>query len=589
MSWLGRSFGSSQQGRAEYGLRPAFGPSLPSWRQIRLLPRILTAHEKRAALSLIILVVFGGLALSWRLYEKSTTVTPQIGGEYKEGVVGNPRTANPLLATSDADLDLAFLTHRGLFSIDDQGKITEDLAESWELSPDKKTYLIKLHPNLRWSDGQPLTAADVVFTFASARQEKLASPLAGSFRDITITALDDGLTTSFTLKEPYVPFLYALTVGLIPQHIWQGIPFEKWLQSEASLKTVGAGPFRFNSLTRDGQGNIYNYILESNPYSYEAAPYFKKFSLRFYPDMPSALEALRQGMIDGLGDLSSQDKTNLNPNRFIVYDITLPQYTAIFYNPNTNNALKEAAIRQGLSYAINRPDLIQQALLGQAQPAASPFTFGEFKTKTNTQTITYDPTKTIQLFELAGYSRTEGDSIFKKGDQLLEITLTVVDNEVQLRVANVIKQQWEAVGVVVKIQPVANYLLQSEVLTPRNYQALLASEVVGLDPDPYPFWHSSQVDAPGLNLAQFQNREADQLLVEARQMFDESARLEKYANWQNILRQESPATFLYSINYSYAQNYSVKGFSRSIMGQPAERFWSADGWYRRTTRSRASK
>ena len=566
-------------------MRPVFGPTLPSWHQLRLLPKILSTNEKRAGISLIILVVFSSLALSWRSYEKNTTVTPKAGGEYIEGVVGNPRTTNPLLATNDADLDLAFLTHRGLFSTDDQGKIIQDLAESWELSSDEKTYLIKLRPGLKWSDGQPLTSADVVFTFASSRQEKLASPLSASFRDITITAIDD-LTVSFTLKEPYVSFLYALTVGLVPQHIWQKIPYERWLQSEANLKPVGTGPFRFNSLTRDGQGNIYNYILESNPYYSAAVPYFKKFSLRFYPDMPSALEALRQGMIDGLGDLSSQDKANLNRNRFIVYDVSLPQYTAIFYNSNTNNALKESAVRQGLSYAINRPDLIQQALFSQAQPATSPFTFGEFKTHTNGESITYDPTKTIQLFELAGYKKAEVSGNFTKGDQALEITLTVVANDDQLRVANVIKQQWEAVGVVVKIQAVSASLLQSEIINPRNYQALLASEVVGLDPDPYPFWHSSQVAAPGLNLAQWQNREADQLLVEARQTFDESARLEKYENWQNILRQESPATFLYSINYSYAQSYYIKGFARSIMGQPAERFLNAASWYRRTERSR---
>lgn len=510
---------------------------------------------------------------------------PKTGGEYNEGVVGNPITANPLLATTEADLDIAFLTHRGLFTTDDQGKIITDLAESYELSEDKKTYLVKLHPDLRWSDGAPITAADVVFTFESAKQEKLRSPLAASFRDITVTASSDGLTTSFTLKEPYVPFLYALTVGIIPAHIWQKIPYENWLNAEVNLKPVGTGPFRFKALTRDGLGNIYNYTLESNPYFEAATPYFNKFNLRFYPDMTTALDALRQGLIDGLGDLSNQDKNSLNQNRFIVYNITLPQYTAIFYNPNTNNVLKEAAVRQGLSYAINRADLIRQALNGQAQPATSPFTFGEFKSRTNTQAITYDPTKTTQLFTLAGYTKPEGSNIFSKDEQKLEITLTVVDTNEQLRVAEVIKQQWEAVGVMVTIQSVSAATFQSTVITPRNYQALLASEVVGLDPDPYPFWHSSQVAAPGLNLSQWQNREADQLLIEARQDFNEASRLEKYVTWQNTLQQESPATFLYSLNYNYAQSYSIKGFSRSIISQPTERLLNAVNWYRRTTRS----
>lgn len=557
----------------------------PTWRQVRLLPRILSAPERRTVLSLIILVLLSGLALGWRQYERTTSLKPQVGGEYSEGVIGNPRTANPLLASSDADIDLAFLTYRGLFRTDEEGQVVPDLADSWSLSEDRKTYLISLHPGLLWSDGQPLTAADVVFTFSSTQQPKLGSPLAASFRDIVVTAQDDGLMTSFILKEPYVPFLNALTVGLVPQHIWQNVAYDSWLQAEANLKPVGTGPFRFSSLTRDGQGNLRNYILEPNPYSHEELPFFKKFSLRFYPDFVSALEALKQGTIDGLGDLSRRDKASLNPRRFAVYDITLPQYTAIFYNPNTNNALKDAVIRQGLSYAINRPALIQEALSGLAQPATGPFAFGEVKTRTAAQAITYDPTKTVQLFTQAGFTRSGPNGVFSKDDAPLEITLTLVDTDEQRRVAEEVKRQWEAVGVKVNLQTVLASNLQTDIITPRNYQALLASEVVGLDPDPYPFWHSSQISSPGLNLAQFQNHEADQLLVEARQTADPGIRLEKYISWQNILHAESPATFLYSLSYSYAQSYAVKGFSRSVMGQPAERFLGAAKWYRRTSRS----
>ncbi len=579
-----RIFGSLPQSRVENSLRPAFGPILPNLSQLRLLPKILSAQEKRAALSLIILVAISGLAFGWRLYEKKTSLVAQAGGEYSEGVIGNPHTANPLLATSDADIDLAFLTHRALFQINEQGQIIKDLADNWELNEDKKTYIIKLHSGLLWSDGQQLTASDIVFTFNSIKQAKLKSPLAASFRDITVAQVDE-LTVSFTLKEPYAPFLYALTVGLVPEHIWQRIPYENWLQAETNLKPIGSGPWRFSSLTRDGQGNVRNYILEPNPFYADSSAYFKKISLRFYPDTISALEALRQGSIDGLGDLSAQARASLNPRRFIIHNITLPQYTAIFYNPNANNLLKDAAIRQGLSYAINRPALIQEALSGQAQPATGPFIFGEVKARTSAQAISYDPTKTIQLFEAAGFKRNAADGLLLKDNSPLEITLTLADNDEQLLVANEIKKQWEEVGVKVNLQPVSTLFLQSEVINPRNYQALLISEVVGLDPDPYPFWHSSQVASPGLNLAQFQNHDADELLVEARQTFNEEERIAKYVSFQNILRQQSPATFLYSLNYSYAQSYSIKGFSRSVMGQPAERFLDANRWYRKVSRS----
>lgn len=368
----------------------------------------------------------------------------------------------------------------------------------------------------------------------------------------------------------------------MPKHIWQNIPYDKWLVAETNFKPVGTGPWRFNSLTRDGQGQLRTYTVEPNPYSHTPSPYFKKFTLRFYTDTTSALEALRQGFIDSLGNISARDQAKLNPKRFIIYNITLPQYTAIFYNPHTNQLLKNAIIRQGLSYAINRPVLIKEALSGQAQPATGPFIFGEVKNRASNQAISYDPTKSIQLFERAGFSRHGPGEIFFKDDTPLEITLTLANTDEQLRVAEEIKKQWEQVGVKVNLQPVSTLFIQSDVINPRNYQALLISEMMGLDPDPYPFWHSSQIAAPGLNLALFQNHEADRLLTEARQTLDETARLEKYVQFQEILHQESPATFLYSLNYSYAQSYAIKGFNRSVMGQPAERFLDSANWYQKT-------
>lgn len=583
--WLRRHLSSGLENRAEYSLRPTFGPTLPSWQQFRLLPKVLSATERQIALSLFVLVLVSGLALGWRQYENKTETLPQTGGEYSEGIVGNPTTANPLLATSDAAIDLAFLTHRGLFKSNEKGELVPDLAASWNLSEDQKTYFITLHQGLVWSDGEPLTAADVIFTFASTQEPKLGSPLSASFKDVVITTINDGLTVSFTLKEPYAPFVYALTIGLIPKHIWQNIPYELWSKAEANLKTVGSGPFRFNSLARDGQGNLRSYSLEPNPYSHDGQPFLHQLNLRFYPDQISALEALKQGTIDGLGDISRMDKAGLNSKRFVVYDINLPQYTAIFYNPNNNSALKIADIRQALSYGISRQSLIQSALSGQAQPATGPFTFGEIKSRTAAQAITFDPTKSVQLLTGAGYSRSETDQIFKKDNEPLAITLTFVDNEEQLRVAEEIKKQWQAIGVVVTLQPVLALNLQTEVINQRNYQALLTSEMIGLDPDPYPFWHSSQIATPGLNLAQFQNHEADQLIVEARQTTNFQSRIEKYVRFQEILRQESPATFLYSLNYSYAQNFSIKGFAHQIMGQPAERFLGAATWYKKTLRS----
>ena len=488
-----------------------------------------------------------------------------------------------MLAATDPDFDLARLTTKGLFANDGRGNVVPDLVEKWELSPDQKTYRLTLRPNLHWSDGVPLTTADVIFTFQSLQDKTLASPWAASFRDVTFKSQDER-TLNLNLREPYAPFLGALTIGLIPEHIWRNLPPNRWLLAETNLKPVGTGPFRFKSLTTTNNGQLKSYTLEPNPYTHTNQPYLERIILRFYSDRTTALEALRQGAVDGLGGVGSADKEAASPKKFSVHELTLPHYTAIFYNPEKNPWLQEKAIRQGLSYAINRPELVRQALNGEAQPATGPFTFGELRARTAAGAITFDPTKTTQLFTSAGLTRQSNQGPYLKDGRTLELTLTTTDADELTAVAETIKQQWESAGVKVNLEIVPVAKLQSGVITPRRYQALLTSEIVGLDPDLYPFWHSSQAAAPGLNLSQFKNPEADRLLAEARQDQNWQNRLAKYTRLQEILAAESPTTFLYSTTYAYLMDRGINGFVTTVIGQPSDRWAGVEQWYRQTER-----
>ena len=559
--------------RASLGRRPTI-------KQLSLLFRILSPQERRVGLSLIVLCLLTSSFFTIRWLERKTVAIAQRGGEYTEGIIGLPRTANPLLATTAADIDLAYLTSRGLFQNADQGVLVPDLAATWSVSQDQKTYQIKLRPNLYWSDGQPLTAADVIFTFHSLQDKKLSSPWEASFRGIEITNQDDN-SIKFSLREPYAPFLSALTIGIIPVHIWQNIPFAQWLKAETNLKPVGTGPYRFKSLTHTPDGQLLSYTLESNPFSHIGEPFLTKLTLRFYVDQTEAAKALRENSIEGLGGLTTLGLKTINQSDFNVYELALPQYTAIFYNPQRNPWLQDRSIRQALSYAINKVQLIQDGLAGAARPAIGPFAFNEVKIRNTTDIINFDPNKAAALLTTAGL-KLDKDKYYKKDGQTLELTLTILDSDEATTLAQIIKQQWENLGVKVNLETIPAYRLQPDITIPRNYQALLANEIIGSDPDPYPFWHSSQIASPGLNLSQFKNPEADRLLVEARQTTDQSARWEKYTRFQKILQTESPATFLYSTNYNYLIKKNLRGLTSTSINQPADRWRDIVGWYQQT-------
>lgn len=170
----------------------------------------------------------------------------------------------------------------------------------------------------------------------------------------------------------------------------------------------------------------------------------------------------------------------------------------------------------------------------------------------------------------------------KRGDQILKIKLTTIDRTENIITADLIKQMWSKIGAELEVEIIDKARIQNDIIKPRNYESLLFGEVVGFDPDPYPFWHSSQNQDSGLNLAVFSNKEVDQLLEDARKTDNEQARNDKYVHFQNILTQELPAIFLYSPTYVYPISEKIKGFDVSRISLPSDRFNNIEEWYIQT-------
>ncbi len=548
------------------------------------LPKVLSRTERWLFFSCVVVFLVALGTLGTRLYLHQTKPVPIVGGEYTEGLVGNPAYINPVLAQSnDVDLDISRLVYSGLFRYDRDRTIVPDLAESYTISEDQKTYTIKLRADVKWHDGQPLSSEDVLLTIDDIQNSEIKSPLAGNLRGVTAEAPDE-TTIVLTLKEPFAPFLSSLTFGILPAHIWSDIPPQSFHLAEANLKPVGTGPYRFKSLKKDRSGSIKSYTLERNASFYRRPPYVELITFKFFANLDSLVQAGEKKNVEGVGYIPKESKDKIEKNKTIqAHLLHLPQYTAIFLNQK-NQLLKTLEIKQAMAYAINKLEIIDQVLGGEGEQIHAPILPGFLGYNPEIRKYEFDPAKAIETLDQAGWALPEGSTIRKKGDQELQLALTTIDQPDFVATANLIKGYWQKVGIGVELRIIDPSRIEKFVIKPRDFEALLVGEIVGTDPDPYSFWHSSQGRDPGLNLSVYVNKSVDQLLEEARKTTDPEQRRMKYLHFQNILADELPALFLYNPTYTYGLNKKVKGFDLTQLTVPADRFTNIEDWYIKTKR-----
>ncbi len=502
--------------------------------------------------------------------------------------MGYPKLINPLYSSlNQVDQDVSKLVYSGLVRIDNQQNIVPDLAESWQISNDQKKYLFVLRDNLYWHDGTPLKVEDVLFTFEAIKNPDFKSPLASNFSDVTVEIVDDK-TIKFELQEPYTPFLENLTVGILPEHLWRDVNPGNALLADYNLKPIGSGPYKLESLSKDKLGNIKSYTLIANEDYYLKEPYIQEVIFKFYPDYNSGVEALSSRNVDGISYLPKEMRNNLRIRKDLnFHSLQLPQHTSLFFNEKNNPALEQIEVRKALAHALNKQQIVEEAIETEGEVIDAPILPGFIGYNPKIATYDYNLEKAKELLTEAGYEMPESTSTsyrIKDGEELAFIITTVNNSENSLA-AQAIQKMWQEVGIKVNLNLIDSQSIKNQVIKNRDYEILLFGEIVGIDPDPYPFWHSSQTGENGLNLSNFVNKEADQVLEEARQITDPQKRHDKYVHFQNILNQYLPAIFLYTPKYIYPMSEQVKGFDTQNIVSPSDRFSNIINWYIKTKRA----
>jgi len=532
------------------------------------------------------MVIVGGLLLTQQPGKQVSAPLPSIGGIYTEALVGSISRLNPLIDQNNPpDRDIDRLIFSSLIKFDAGGMPIPDLADAWGVSQDGTIYNFSIHPDAVWHDGQPVTADDVTFTLELIKNEASFFPqdVREMWKQVQINRLNDK-TLQFVLPEPFAPFLDYLTFGVLPKHLLETTAPEQLAASAFNLAPVGTGPYRFERLIIEN-GQVQGVELRAFDRYYNKRPYIEQVIFRYYPSSAAALEAYRQGQVLGIskitGDVLAQSLADPNMS---LYTGRLPELSLVLFNLDNPEVpyFADANLRRALLMALNRQMIVNQILQGQAILADSPLFPNSWAYFDGVEHIPFLPEDAVALLKNKEYKiPASGESVrVDKDGNLLSFTMIHPDDALHTTVAQLIQKNWAAVGVEVQLEALPYDTLFNDRLAPRNYQAALIDLNLARspDPDPYPFWHESEVTG-GQNYAQWKNRSASEFIEQARVNPDLTVRTRLYRNFQVIFAKELPALPLYFPVYTYGVDRQVLGVQMPSLFDPSDRFSTVSDWY----------
>jgi peptide/nickel transport system substrate-binding protein len=562
------------------------------------------SSTEKAIFGLFVIAAFvTAIIMATKVNDRFKTEVPAHGGELHEGIVGLPRTINPVLAITDVDYDLSKLVYSGLMKYDD-GSIVPDIAQSYTISKDGLTYDFKLRDDVKFQDGTRLTADDVIFTIQKIQNSTLKSPRRSDWVNVTVNEISPN-EIQFILKQPYSPFLSNTTTGIIPKHIWGSVGDDQFIFSQYNTEPIGTGPYKISSISRDGGGIPTEYRLQTWSSYYGREPYIKTLSFDFFSDEEKALSALDAGSIDSLSAVPSQAAVKLasdSAQAYTVLSSPLPRIFGLFMNQAQVAVLADKTVRQALDMSIDRDAIIEKVLNGYGTSITGPLPPGlqesdATSTKSEGSPIinSINLSKTPQtippgiiaaqaLLEGNGWRINDQGVYMKKSAKgnastTLSFDIYTADSPDLKMAAEIIKNTWKALGANVNVKVFESSELYQNIIRPRKFDILLFGEQTGKDRDLYAFWHSSQRNAPGLNVTMYTNSKVDKVLEDIRTTNDENVKDADYTNLEKLIRADIPAIFLYSPDFTYVVPKKVKGISLQSITVPSDRWNSIGDWY----------
>lgn len=486
------------------------------------------------------------------------------GGSYIEATLGDVSSMNPLFATTNSEKVLSRLMFGALTTVDYSGNTNIGLASKITPSEDGKTWTVKLRDNLTWSDGEPITNDDVLFTAELIRNPRVNSIYDTDLSNVKVS-VNENSEIVFTLPTTYADFISALDFPILPKHILGDSDPETLIENTFSSAPVTSGAFSFNALQGASKTDEKVFYLSANPDYYKGKPMLNSFAIHTYSDKESVISALNAGTVTATAELTEADRDSVNTNYFLEKNSSLSSGVFIFFNlknASLKNTELRAAIRQGIdiakireqapdTVALNYPLLASQIELTN-YPAIPGHDFEAAKTK---------------IKELLG-------------EEKVALNIATVNTGYLPAVANEFNEELKALGFDSSVMTYEeNQDFITNVISSRGYDILIYDIELGSDPDLLPYYHSSQTTGGGLNLSNYRNALVDDLLLGARDTLDGALRVKKYESFLEYWVSDVPAIGLYQPNLTYYYNKNAKTFGDDVkVVTSLDRFSDVTDW-----------
>lgn len=532
-------------------------------------------------LGLLVLLIGAMVAQNLSLSSHYQTLRTVPGGIYNEGVHGRFTNASPLYATSDADTTVSRLIFAGLFSVDERGKLIGDLASDYSVDAHGMTYTVHLKPGLKWQDGQPLTSADVLFTYQTIQSPDAKSPLQNSWQGIEVAAPDAG-TVTFKLPGLLAAFPYNLTNGIVPKHALDKVPVADLRSADFNtVKPIGAGPFAWQAIEVSGDGNPRNAQeqIALTPFAdYQGGkPKLQKFIVQVFANQQQMIDAFEAGQLTAAEGLTEVPTEIANSRSARVHSLLLRAANMVFFK-TSEGVLADGQVRQALVQSVNVPHIIH-SLDYQTRQVREPLLLGQLGYDRTLVQTSYNPKAAKALLDSAGWVPGK-QGVRSKADKILSFTLTVANTPESRSVSKKLQSYWHELGAKADLQFLDAAEFQNA-LTYHGYEAILNGISIGTDPDVFVYWDSSQADirsANRLNISEYKSAAADTALEAGRTRLDPSLRVIKYKPFLQAWQQDNPALGLYQPRLLYLTNGFVAGLTSQPINTTADRFINVHNW-----------
>jgi peptide/nickel transport system substrate-binding protein len=499
------------------------------------------------------------------------------GGTVVLATVGDLASFNPLLESNAGPL--LGLVYEGLVGVHPvDGAIVPGLAD-YELAADGVTYTFRIHPDARFHDGAPVTAADAEFSLATILDPAFNSPIASSVRDVlkSYRAVDDR-TFEMVSVEPIASFLYDAPPPVMPKHVWAEVAPADWPSDPGSTgedpaRVVGSGPFRFVEWI---QGE-HTTLARNDDYWDRAlgrVPYLDEIVFRVLPDVPTTVLALKAGDVD-VADLPPEEIDQLATADGLAV-VRYEGLNFVFYayqlDPGETPLFQDRAVREALFVALDRHAIVDQILAGEGEvasgthaPLSPAYAPDEF------EPYAYDPGRARDLLAQAGWTDADGDGVVEKEGQRLSFTMLSPGESATATLVDAYMQDaWNEVGVEMTPEPLPFPILLDRI-DARDFEMARLGFAWNVDPGQGLMFETEAA----FNFFGYSNPEYDRLEIEQRRTLDPARRIDLILEQAKIVWEDLPVGILAFRTLGVGHNARLQSFFPNAYSY----YWSAPFWY----------